>query len=534
MLQRLTRIAYNQLWELSKHQPVLWTDPDTDFKTLLVQKGVSDLEEDLKNVHYSPIELTVPANVQNKIKTLARADKQASAFHQSFTNMTPVTATDSRIWARFSHFEHHQFTLNRFPPKKDITNWIRSHWFAETGKRPHSMNASARLWWIGHLAETASQYSNGSYSAEEVVEHFAENPQRFHVLLFYPVLQEGLVLAEFIRLLLREAKYASKSGYELIARRINLLAGSRLLGCVPQMELRKRFQEITFQVLSDPINATTRKAVSNPKTLRVLSLGAGVQSSVLALMCEKGSYDLEKPDFAIFADTGWEPPQVYEHLEWLKNQLSYPVITVSAGSLRNDIISGRSKDGYIFLGIPGFVVNPDGSHSILKRQCTSDYKLNPIYQKIRNYLGIEKGKRAPKDVIVEMWLGISTDESERMKPGLKEYVVNKYPLITRGFGRNQLQRWFTDNYPDRILPRSACIGCPYHSNEVWTDMKNNQPDLFAEAVYIDHILREGEISNNVHGTAYLHPSRIPLEEVDFTQGDNSDGFVSECEGMCGI
>lgn len=38
--------------------------------------------------------------------------------------------------------------------------------------------------------------------------------------------------------------------------------------------------------------------------MRILSLGAGVQSSTLALMAEHG--EIEKPDYAIFADTGWE------------------------------------------------------------------------------------------------------------------------------------------------------------------------------------------------------------------------------------
>lgn len=533
MLERLTQVAYNYLWQLSEDSPQLWTNLETDFEALLIEQGLPICEA-VPNVQHTQTILSVPDKAKEKIRTLPRADKQAWPFYQSFTNMNSVIATDSRIWAKFSHLDYHQFTLDRFPPKKNLTSWVRSHWFAETNKRPYSMNATARLWWIGHIAETSSYYSNGSYTPEEVVEHFAENPQRFHVLLFYPVLQEGPILAEFIRILLKDAREASKTGYELIASRINLFAGNRLLGCVPQMELRERFQKIAYQVLSDPKNATTRKAVTNPKTLRVLSLGAGVQSSVLALMCERGVHDLDKPNFAIFADTGWEPPQVYEHLEWLKTQLSYPVITVSAGSLRNDIISGKSNDGYTFLGIPGFVVNPDGSHSILKRQCTSDYKLKPIYQEIRRHLGVDKGQRVPKDIIVEMLLGISSDESERMKPGLHEYVENKYPLIELGFGRNQLKGWFADNYPDRMLPRSACIGCPYHSNDVWADMKNNHPDLFADAVLIDHTIRTGEISYQVRGTAFLHPTRQPLEEVDFTTAEDSDGFVSECEGMCGI
>lgn len=43
------------------------------------------------------------------------------------------------------------------------------------------------------------------------------------------------------------------------------------------------------------------------RTLTVISLGAGVQSSTMAIMAAKG--DLPPVDVAIFADTGNEPKQ---------------------------------------------------------------------------------------------------------------------------------------------------------------------------------------------------------------------------------
>ena len=61
--------------------------------------------------------------------------------------------------------------------------------------------------------------------------------------------------------------------------------------------------------------------------LRILSLGAGVQSTALALMIEKG--EVPMVDAAIFADVKGEPKAVYEHLSWLKTKLSYPVYQVT-------------------------------------------------------------------------------------------------------------------------------------------------------------------------------------------------------------
>ena len=48
--------------------------------------------------------------------------------------------------------------------------------------------------------------------------------------------------------------------------------------------------------------------------LTVISLGGGVQSSVIALMATEGLIK-PMPDYAIFADTGWEPQGVYRHME---------------------------------------------------------------------------------------------------------------------------------------------------------------------------------------------------------------------------
>jgi len=58
-------------------------------------------------------------------------------------------------------------------------------------------------------------------------------------------------------------------------------------------------------------------------TLRVLSLGAGVQSSVMALMAAHG--ELPRINCAIFADTQWEPKAIYEHLDWLETVVSNPL-----------------------------------------------------------------------------------------------------------------------------------------------------------------------------------------------------------------
>lgn len=51
--------------------------------------------------------------------------------------------------------------------------------------------------------------------------------------------------------------------------------------------------------------------------LRVLSLGAGVQSTAVYLMALHG--EIPPLDHAIFADVGEEPEAVYAHLRWMQS-----------------------------------------------------------------------------------------------------------------------------------------------------------------------------------------------------------------------
>ena len=159
-----------------------------------------------------------------------------------------------------------------------------------------------------------------------------------------------------------------------------------------------------------------QNGVANKTIYRVLSLGAGVQSSVLALLLSEEAPELmdhgyRKPDAAIFADTGWEPDYVYQHLDWLETQLSYPLIRVSSGNIKKNIKKGRTPSGHAFIDIPFYLVDEDGKKGMLWRQCTNHYKIRPILKQVRKDAGGQRGRPFPKDKSAEMWLGISNRRS---------------------------------------------------------------------------------------------------------------------------
>jgi hypothetical protein len=263
-------------------------------------------------------------------------------------------------------------------------------------------------------------------------------------------------------------------------------------------------------------------------TLRVLSLGAGVQSTTLALMAARG--DLEVPDCAIFADTGWEPAAVYTHLDWLEGQLSFPIHRVTAGNIRSAIASRRNTTGGRFAAIPWHTVNPDGTHGMGRRQCSSEYKLAPIMHEIRRLLG-KPGHDYIAPRSVEVWLGISRDEAQRMRPARQRYMVNRYPLVDAWMTRRDCLRWL-ERHGDPQPPKSACIGCPFTGDDRWREMKANRPEEWADAVAADALLR-GEKARGIRATEFMHSARVPLDQVDLSVNTNQpDLFGAECLGMC--
>lgn len=258
--------------------------------------------------------------------------------------------------------------------------------------------------------------------------------------------------------------------------------------------------------------------------IRVLSLGAGVQSSTLALMIARG--ELPPVDAAIFSDTGWEPKAVYDWLDWLEAQLPYPLHRVTAGNLRADIMRGSNSTGGRLAAVPWFTLSKGGKQGMGRRQCTAEYKLRPLQKKVVELLS---GKR-PKGGC-EMLIGISMDEVWRMKPSRVQYIINKFPLIERDMTRQQCLRWMEERQFPRP-PKSSCIGCPFHSDAQWRALT---PEEFADAVEVDRAIRNPV--RGIRAQQFMHAKRIPLDQVDMStpaERGQMDLFVNECEGMCGL
>lgn len=275
------------------------------------------------------------------------------------------------------------------------------------------------------------------------------------------------------------------------------------------------------------------------KQWNVISLGAGVQSSTMALMASRGELLGIEVDFAIFADTQDESKKVYDWLDWLEGQLSFPVYRVTKGRLSDRVLEMRvTKDGRRFSksDIPFYTLSKDGSGGIIPfRSCTADFKIRPILKELRSRCGVKRGQKVQT---VTSLIGISYDEMQRMKDSRDPWVKNRWPLVEMKMRRGDCIEWMRKNgYPEP--PRSSCVYCPFHSNKEWRRLQTEEPEEFAKAVKFEKDLQAAKANNDdFKSILFLHSSRKPLDQIDFRsdveRGQGLLDFGDECDGMCGV
>ena len=263
--------------------------------------------------------------------------------------------------------------------------------------------------------------------------------------------------------------------------------------------------------------------------MKVLSLGAGVQSSTLLLMACHG--EIERPDVAIFVDLGWEMPETYR---WLDDVLrpecdkaDLELRVVKPANIREDLIQ---EDGKRIMA-PLHVRRLDGGKGQLQHQCSRQLKMKPVMREARVMMGAGQRGRLRADLFLEVWLGISTDETGRIRGDAPTRTAWRYPLIEVGMTRGDCERWLADR-GFGVAPRSSCVGCPFRSQVSWVEMRRKSPEAFEDAVQVDLLVRDKWRNR---GDVFLHRSLRPLgEAVEAEPPSLVDDFEFECSGMCGV
>lgn len=262
---------------------------------------------------------------------------------------------------------------------------------------------------------------------------------------------------------------------------------------------------------------------------RYLSLGAGIQSSTCLLLAVQGK--IASFDAAVFADTGWEPAAVYTHLDRLERLAApagIPVVRVRTGNIRADALDPAHR----FASMPLFTLGPNGERGMARRQCTSEYKIKPIKAEVRRRLGYPHPQRIPAGLVAEISIGISVDEVHRARDADVAYMRNVFPLLDLGWRRSDCVAYLAEHGLGST-PRSACLGCPYHTDTEWARLREHSPAEWADAVAFDKLIRNGSARANadghpLRGQFFLHRQRVPLDQVRLRPQPVDDADTPGC------
>ncbi len=281
-----------------------------------------------------------------------------------------------------------------------------------------------------------------------------------------------------------------------------------------------------------------------PPALNILALGIGTQSTALYYMSALGI--IKRYDYAIFVDPGREKTDTYEYLkmliEWGVKHNAPPIIIHKEKNLYEDLLNCTNSSNNSFITIPAYVTSKKYKSSLLKRQCTNEYKIQPFTRAIRKIYGISGHYWTPPTFIS---FGITTDEIERMKIPRKKWQTSLFPFcgysVTRDktekikgypkFNRQDCINWLKEN--NFTVPvKSSCTFCPYQSDLSWLELKNNDPKEFKKIVQLDKAIREDH-RGRIKSPIYLHRSLKPLDRVVFKTSDKDD-FGTCASGICGL
>lgn len=191
----------------------------------------------------------------------------------------------------------------------------------------------------------------------------------------------------------------------------------------------------------------------------VLSYGGGVNSSALyfyIVHIKKLPLDL-----VIFANTGEESIETLKTVNNMKGQCLKDGI---------EFIEVQSKYGRLV----DYYTKNNGIPSLVRRDCTSKFKIAPIRQFYRLY--IKRYADQLKDSKLKQYIGIAWDEASRMTTSDVRYIDYLYPFcddkINRK-GNEEILKQF--NF---IATKSGCTGCFFQSKLKWVELyKNNRVEF---------------------------------------------------------
>lgn len=247
------------------------------------------------------------------------------------------------------------------------------------------------------------------------------------------------------------------------------------------------------------------------------SCGGGRQSAGMAALIAEGS--LPRPDHVAMVEIEWERetvwPYVRDYIFPAMLAIGIPCTAVPRKKYAKKGFFGGADGRSVLLPV---FSNQSGKKSKLPEWCSGEWKREVMTRWASEQPGWKRRG-------VNVWIGISRDESRRRRNPRRQWLQPYYPLLDHRVTTVQgcLAAVERQGWPPP--PRSRCFFCPNQSDREWGELS---PAEFKLACNIEDRIRE------VDPCAYFHRSLTPLRLVslDITEA-KGDLFSGGCKsGMC--
>lgn len=272
--------------------------------------------------------------------------------------------------------------------------------------------------------------------------------------------------------------------------------------------------------------------------MKILSFGAGMQSTALALMSCENAHATTKGqpaphpmvpvyDLVIFCDLGFEPPWVLYQMEFTRKACEEAGIAFKSlpSPLYEDFMRNFGERRTI--SIPWWTLGADGHKSKMPRNCTIDYKVEMISKYVRwEVLGYKKGQRlrAEDKKAHEMHMGFSVEEAHRCKESPNPMFVNHFPLVEMGLTRADNFAYIKDVW-GLETKASACCFCPFHKNYFYQYLKENLSETYEQLVEMDELLRDKTPKPPMDSDLFISRSRKRLADLRPEDCNDAEYFL---------
>jgi hypothetical protein len=166
-------------------------------------------------------------------------------IYSALKHLTPLQASDQRLWAYFTHVSHWHYMRKRWPvdqyvakdrPSERYKDYMNQRYlYMADRSRSLLRNGMARLWWYGYCTydekrSNPFELTGALLKKLDVAQNFAENAFGRNVDVIKTLLEVVL-----------EHEFYERNPVRDLARYINSIGGVTIIDAIPRADLRELF-----------------------------------------------------------------------------------------------------------------------------------------------------------------------------------------------------------------------------------------------------------------------------------------------------